>query len=96
MTTPFATIIYEKTGDGVAHLSLNRPRRRNAYSVAMRDDFAEALYAAALDDEIRALLITGQGPAFCAGADLSEFGSAPSQTIARRVRWQRECLGPAD
>ena len=93
MTTPFATISYEKTGDGVAHLSLNRPRRRNAYSVAMRDDFAEALYAAALDDEIRALLITGQGPAFCAGADLSEFGSAPSQTIARRVRWQRDVWG---
>jgi enoyl-CoA hydratase/carnithine racemase len=72
---------------------LNRPERLNAYSVAMRDDFAEALWAVAEDDEVRALLITGQGRAFCAGADLSEFGTAPSQVIARNVRWQRDVWG---
>ncbi len=92
MAAPFPTIIYEKVGS-VAHLSLNRPERLNAYSVAMRDDFAEALWAVAEDDEIGALLITGQGRAFCAGADLSEFGSAPSQVIARNVRWQRDVWG---
>ena len=92
MTTPFATIIYEKVGS-VAHLSLNRPGRLNAYSVAMRDDFAEALWAVGADDEVDALLITGQGRAFCAGADLSEFGTAPSQVIARSARWQRDVWG---
>lgn len=92
MTASFSTIIYEKT-DGIALLSLNRPERLNAYSVAMRDDFAEALWATAEDDEVRALLITGQGRAFCSGADLSEFGTAPSQVIARRVRWQRDVWG---
>ena len=92
MTTPFATIIYEKVGS-VAHLSLNRPERLNAYSVAMRDDFAEALWAVSEDDEARVLLITGQGRAFCAGADLSEFGTAPSQVIARSARWQRDVWG---
>ena len=92
MAAPFPTIIYEKVG-GVAHVSLNRPERLNAYSVAMRDDFAEALWAVGADDEVRALLITGQGRAFCAGADLSEFGSAPSQVIARNVRWQRDVWG---
>ncbi|MCE2499374.1 MAG: enoyl-CoA hydratase/isomerase family protein [Dehalococcoidia bacterium] len=92
MATPFPTIIYEKVGD-VAHVSLNRPERLNAYSVAMRDDFAQALWAVGEDDEVGALLITGQGRAFCAGADLSEFGSAPSQVIARRVRWQRDVWG---
>ena len=92
MTSPFPTISYEKRG-GVAHVSLNRPRQLNAYSVAMRDDFAQALPAVAEDSEVGALLITGQGRAFCAGADLSEFGTAPSQVIARNVRWQRDVWG---
>ncbi len=92
MTTREPTIIYEKDC-GVAHLSLNRPRQLNAYSVAMRDDFAEALHAVAEDSEVRAVLISGQGRAFCAGADLSEFGTAPSQVIARNVRWQRDVWG---
>ena len=42
MSDAFGTIIFEKEGS-VAHLALNRPDRLNAYSVAMRDDFAEAL-----------------------------------------------------
>ena len=92
MSASFPTIIYEKRC-GVAHVSLNRPRQLNAYSVAMRDDFAQALPAVAEDSEVGALLITGQGRAFCAGADLSEFGTAPSQVIARNVRWQRDVWG---
>ena len=92
MSEAFRTIIFEQAGS-VAHLALNRPDRLNAYSVAMRDEFAEALHAAAEDDEIGALLITGKGRSFCAGADLSEFGTAPSQVIARNARWQRDVWG---
>ncbi len=92
MSVAFPTIIFEKESR-VAHLALNRPERLNAYSVAMRDDFAEALHAVAEDDEIGAVLITGRGRAFCAGADLSEFGTAPSQVIARNARWQRDVWG---
>ena len=92
MSASFSTIIYEKSC-GVAHVSLNRPQQLNAYSVAMRDDFAQALHAVAEDSEVGSLLITGQGRAFCAGADLSEFGTAPSQVIARNVRWQRDVWG---
>ncbi len=92
MSDAFGTINFEKEG-GVAHLALNRPDRLNAYSVAMRDDFAEALHLVAEDEEIGALLITGKGRAFCAGADLSEFGTAPSQVIARNARWQRDVWG---
>lgn len=88
----FSTIAYEKSC-GVAHLSLNRPQQLNAYSVAMRDDFSQALDAVAEDSEVGSLLITGQGRAFCAGADLSEFGTAPSQVVARNVRWQRDVWG---
>ena len=92
MSDASGTIIFEKEG-GVAHLALNRPDRLNAYSVAMRDDFAEALHLVAEDEEIGALLITGKGRAFCAGADLSEFGTAPSQVLARNARWQRDVWG---
>lgn len=92
MTAPFSTVIYEKQC-GVAHVSLNRPNRLNAYSVAMRDDLSEILHAVEFDDEVHALLITGQGRAFCTGADLSEFGTAPSQVIARTVRWERDVWG---
>ena len=89
---PFETLIYEKDG-AVARISLDRPAALNAYNVQMRDDFAEALAAAGDDPGVRALLITGEGRAFCAGADLTEFGSAPSQVIARRVRWRRDVWG---
>ena len=92
MTRPFETLIYWKEED-VAHVSLDRQSVLNAYNVQMRDDFSQALNAAADDPEVRALFITGQGRAFCAGADLTEFGSAPSQVIARQVRWERDVWG---
>ena len=90
--TPYDSILFEKRGP-VAHVSLNRPEALNAYNMQMRDDFSEALAAVDTDQEIEVLLISGQGRAFCAGADLTEFGTAPSQVIARRVRWQRDVWG---
>ena len=88
----FATLVYEKQG-AVAHISLNRPAALNAFNVQMRDDLSEALSAVAGDPEVHAVLITGQGRAFCAGADLTEFGTAPSPVIARQVRWERDLWG---
>ena len=89
---PFETLIYEKE-DGVARISLARPAVLNAYNIQMRDDFSEALAAVADDPDARSVLVTGEGRGFCAGADLTEFGSAPSQVIARQVRWQRDVWG---
>jgi len=91
-SSPFETLLFEKHG-AVAHISLNRPQVVNAYNIQMRDDFSEALSAVEQDPEVRALLVTGEGRGFCAGADLTEFGSAPSQVIARRVRWERDVWG---
>ena len=88
----FTTVIYSKDGP-VAQISLNRPQALNAYNIQMREDFSAALEAVQDDPEVRSLLITGQGRAFCAGADLTEFGTAPSQAIARQVRWQRDVWG---
>ncbi len=89
----FETVIYEKQGP-LARITLNRPRVLNAYNVQMRDDLYEALTAVSFDPDVRALVISGAGErAFCAGADLTEFGTAPSQVIARRVRWERDVWG---
>jgi enoyl-CoA hydratase/carnithine racemase len=93
MTTE-STVIYEKCDGGVVVLTLNRPNALNAFNVQMRDEIHEALTAVRDDDDVRGLLVQGAGErAFCAGADLTEFGSAPSQAIARSVRWERDVWG---
>ncbi len=86
----FETILLEKRG-AVAWVTLNRPRALNAYNVRMRDELYETLGMLAQDDEVRAVVVRGAGDrAFCAGADLTEFGTAPSQAIARQVRFERD------
>lgn len=86
----FETVIYEKKGH-VAYITLNRPRTLNAYSVAMRDDLYEVLSAVRVDDEVRVAVVKGAGDkAFCAGADLTEFLTAPSVAEARRIRGVRD------
>lgn len=92
--SPESTVVYEKREGGVAVLTLNRPSALNAFNVQMRDEIYEALTAVRDDDEVRGLLVRGAGErAFCAGADLTEFGSAPSQVIARSIRWERDVWG---
>lgn len=86
----FHTLIYERKG-ALATVTLNRPDALNAYSIQMRDDLYEVLSAIKSDDEIRAVILKGTGDkAFCAGADLSEFITAPPPVDARRVRFQRD------
>jgi enoyl-CoA hydratase/carnithine racemase len=89
----FQTILYEKQGH-LAHITLNRPQVLNIYNVQMRDELYEVLSAVKADADIHAVILKGEGEkAFCAGADLTEFLSAPSPTIARHVRWQRDVWG---
>ena len=54
-------------------LTLNRPEKRNALDTALSRALLEALRAADGDETVRCVVLTGAGPAFCAGADLSEF-----------------------
>ena len=78
----------------IAIISLNRPEHINAFNVHMRDDLYEYLRLFQDDQEAKIAIIRGNGVrGFCAGADLSEFGTAPSQTIARHVRWARDLWG---
>src|SRR3990172_8088655 len=65
----FKEVIYDKT-DGVATITLNRPERMNAFTDVMLREWAQALEDARLDREIRAVVLTGAGRGFCAGADL--------------------------
>ena len=89
----FATIIYEKR-DGIGHVTLNRPEVLNIYNIRMRDELYEVLGAIRDDPEVRVAVFKGAGEeAFCAGADLSEFLTAPSPVIARQVRWERDVWG---
>ncbi|MBI4318517.1 MAG: enoyl-CoA hydratase/isomerase family protein [Chloroflexi bacterium] len=88
----FKTVVYEKSGD-VAHVVLNRPEALNAYNVQMRDDLYEVFTAVRDDPEVLVMIVSGSGRAFCAGADLSEFGRAPSPIVARDVRWERDLWG---
>ncbi len=60
---------------GVATLTLNRPGARNALSAALRGALTDALRSLAVDESIGVVILTGEGPAFCAGNDLKEQGS---------------------
>ncbi|MDX2165652.1 MAG: enoyl-CoA hydratase/isomerase family protein [Deltaproteobacteria bacterium] len=87
-------VLFELVDGGrIAVVTLNRPRRLNAYDVTMRDALYEALTAVRDDPGVRAMILCGNGPAFSTGGDVAEFGSAPSPTRAREVRWLRDVWG---
>ena len=74
----FETILYE-VKDEVLLITLNRPDRLNAWNNQMLQDLINAFDRADADDEIGAIIITGAGRGFCAGADLSGAGPATFQ-----------------
>jgi len=89
----FEVIIYEKQ-DEIGYVTLNRPQALNAYNLQMRDELYQVLGAIKDDPEVRVAILKGAGErAFCAGADLAEFLTAPSPVIARQVRWERDVWG---
>ena len=73
MNTP--PIIRSEFADGVATVTLNRPEARNALNSALLAALPEALSAADQDERVKAVVLTGADPAFCAGLDLKELGS---------------------
>jgi len=89
----FKTLIYEKK-DAIAYVTLNRPEVLNIYNIQMRDDLYQVLRAIKDDPEVSVVIFKGAGEkAFCAGADLSEFLTAPTPVIARQVRFRRDVWG---
>ena len=93
MMSDFEVIIYQKR-DGVGYVTLNRPPALNAYNLKMRDELYQVLGAIRDDPEVEVVIFQGAGErAFCAGADLTEFLTAPSPIVARQVRWERDIWG---
>lgn len=70
-------------------ITLARPAHRNALSMAMRDSLVEAFALVAGDTTIASAVVRGEGPDFCAGGDLAEFGTAPDPATAHAVRAAR-------
>ena len=66
----YSEILYT-VADRVATVTLHRPEKLNAFTHVMRDELVDAFSRADEDDEVRAVIVTGAGRAFCAGADLS-------------------------
>lgn len=86
----FETIIYEKQ-DSIGFVTLNRPAALNVYNLKMRDELFEVLTAIKDDNEVKVVIVRGYGEkAFCAGADLSEFLTAPPPVLAREARFGRD------
>jgi enoyl-CoA hydratase/carnithine racemase len=70
---PYQHILYE-VDERIATITLNRPEKLNAFTAIMREELIAAFDAADADDEVRVVIVTGAGRAFCAGADLSKGG----------------------
>jgi enoyl-CoA hydratase/carnithine racemase len=88
------TLLYEKSTDGLAWITLNRPDVLNAINMQMRDELWELMHAVRDDPDVRVVIFKGAGDrAFSAGADISEFGTAPSYVEARRARRERDFWG---
>src|SRR3990170_4974128 len=89
----FDTIIYEKDDQGVARLTLNRPDKLNAMNMRMRDELWDVFGAVRDDPDARVLIVRGAGRAFSSGADVSEFGTAPTYVESRQARHERDLWG---
>jgi 2-(1,2-epoxy-1,2-dihydrophenyl)acetyl-CoA isomerase len=83
---------YDVGDDAVARITLDRPAAKNALTIEMRDAIVDAVYAARADDDVRAVLVTGVGDAFCAGMDLSASTVAKASEPGYRTRSTSEAL----
>ena len=74
----YETVLYE-VADRICTITLNRPDKLNAWTRQMHLDLREAMQNAGADDDVRAIILTGAGRGFCAGADMGGLqGSAPA------------------
>src|ERR1700736_4606009 len=90
----YETIKYE-VAEQILTITLNRPDKLNAFNGAMQKELIDAFDKADADDDIRAIIVTGAGRGFCAGADLSS-GAATFDRDARRGPVKRRPDGHVD
>jgi enoyl-CoA hydratase/carnithine racemase len=83
-----ASVLIDRDDDVVV-ITLDRPHRHNAISTRLRDELAAALAVPLSDPSVRSVLLRGNGPSFCSGGDLNEFGSRPDPATAHVTRLAR-------
>jgi enoyl-CoA hydratase/carnithine racemase len=92
-----ALVLVSEPADGIATITLNRPEKKNALSIAVRDEFSNALERLASLDTVKVVVIIGAGDTFSAGFDLREFDRLDDDAFAKTLwassdRWHRACL----
>jgi enoyl-CoA hydratase/carnithine racemase len=88
----FETLLYA-VEDGIATITLNRPDRLNAFTARMMAELIQAFDETDGDDRVRAVIVTGAGRAFCAGADLSAGGSTFDRTAPQALEREEGKVG---
>jgi 2-(1,2-epoxy-1,2-dihydrophenyl)acetyl-CoA isomerase len=81
-----SVLLYE-IHDGIATITLNRPERRNAFTLEMIDLWVAALRDARTNDAVRVLVVTGAGRAFCSGGDVGGMAEAGEVTALEHKQW---------
>ena len=89
VNTDDADVVLAENRGGVLHVTLNRPHVHNAFNAAMRDALVEAFTVALSDYAVGTIELTGNGPSFCSGGDLSEFGTTDDPVHAHLIRTAR-------
>jgi enoyl-CoA hydratase/carnithine racemase len=93
MTAPaFETLLYA-VEDGIATITLNRPEKLNAFTARMMKELIEVFDITDGDDAVRAVIVTGAGRAFCAGADLSAGGATFDRTNPQALEREEGKVG---
>jgi enoyl-CoA hydratase len=82
-------VVLTERHDATLVITLDRPHRRNAIDARLRDQLAAALELALVDDSIELVELCGNGPSFCSGGDLGEFGSRADPATAHVIRLAR-------
>lgn len=88
--TTYEHLLVDKGNDGVCTITLNRPDRLNAVNVRLSQELPDAIERASVDDDVRVIVITGSGRAFCSGLDLSDPEAVRTSTRKERLdpmRW---------
>src|SRR5215510_3268781 len=80
----YDTVLYDVT-DRICTIALNRPEKLNAWTGQMHLDLKHAMHTAGADPEVRAIILTGSGRGFCAGADMSGLQAIGAGASADRT-----------
>ena len=70
----------------IATITLNRPEKKNALTVEMREALIEHFQRVRFDDDVRVVVVTGAGDAFCSGADVDRMGDSDGRAARQRLQ----------